>query len=154
MKNDWNKVKVTVMAVLVSLFLLFLATTPASALTEFGTANFSFIGNGTAKLSITYHEDTNGHTGYAVTIPVDYRGMVPFAVLHIPGSTTMTATADIEIRWYGLSIFGTGLHDCGGAGNSSSDFAIYAPLSNTGLTIYFTGNAVDNAVGTIEIYLR
>ena len=124
----------------------------AMAATAFTDNGCRLLGDNVYECTWTYVDDTAGYTDYALSIPAQLIGTQPGAAIHIPGTTTMTETADITIEWRNVSIFGTSFDNCGGATPTAANYSQFAPAAMSTLTLTIANNAVNNATGTVAVY--
>lgn len=124
----------------------------AIAATTFTDNGCRPLGGTVYECSWTYVDDTNGYSDYVLDLPAQVVGTQAGAAIHIPGATAMTETADITIEWKDISIFGTGLDNCGGTSPTAVNYEQLAPASIATLTMTIANNAVNNATGTVAIF--
>lgn len=116
------------------------------------------IGNGNWACTVTWVDDTNGTTG-TIIVPPKLYGTWAGAGITDPGSTAPTDNYDIIVsstvsnHWSALDIFDGNLLNRDTSTTEKATWS-YAPFPVYGpLTFTLSGNAVNNATGTLTLIL-
>jgi hypothetical protein len=152
-----NKVKAFVY--FFAIMIAFCSIADAAGTMTGGAANtWVDIGNGNYAITVSWVDDTAGTTG-TIYVPASMYGMWAGVAITDPGTTAPTALYDIVLsstvssRWASLDIFDGNLMNRSAtvtekATWSMAPFPLYGPITFT-----LSGNAVNNATGTLTLIL-
>lgn len=149
-----KKLLITIIAVLATVT----AAGAAGTMTGGAAGDWADIGHGQWAITISWLDDTAGTTG-TIYVPAKLYGLWAGAGITDPGTTAPTDNYDISVtsavtsRWAGLDIFDGNLLNRDTATTEKSTWS-FAPFPVYGpLTFTLSGNAVNNATGTLTIIL-
>lgn len=130
----------------------------AGTMTGCAASDWVDIGNENWACTLSWTDDTNGTTG-TIYVPASLYGLWAGAAITDPGSTAPTDNYDIVIsstvssRWTGLDILDGNLLNRDASTTEKSTWSM-APFPIYGnLTFTLSGNAVNNATGTLTLIL-
>lgn len=104
------------------------------------------------KKTIAWQDDTNGTTG-TIAVQSFLRGSVLWQILTDPGATAPTDNYDVYLKISGADLLGAAGEN---RDTTTSEYAYPAdksPIVDGNITFQLSGNSVNNAVGTVTIYL-
>lgn len=153
---DWMK------RLLFAVFVLLAAAVPANAAGTLtgctAQTDWADVGNGNWACTVTWVDDTSGTTGTILVPPKLYGTWAAVGVTD-PGATAPTDNYDIVVsstvsgHWAALDVFDGNLLNRDSSATEKATWS-YAPFPAYGsLTFTLSGNAVNNATGTLTIIL-